>query len=161
MSRQLSHLGVVRNVSQGCATIEVSVPCAGCSHSGCAARRSAGQIQLAGSGLQPGDRVRLSLPASRITGLSLRLFGPPLALLVLAALMTSLFPGNLPGSNGLGPVLFGCAMVGVLLLGSRLGRQIEQATAETLRMDRHPGRTDAGQSASELVAGSDENGSFR
>jgi hypothetical protein len=120
---------VVREVVEGCATIEVGVPCGGCSQVSCSARRAAGLIQLAAADIQPGEPVRLSLEINALTRASLALFGPPLAWLALSGLLLANPPEGWPGGQPLGAVLFGCGMVIALGLGSWLGQRAGQGLA--------------------------------
>ncbi len=122
-TRQLTRLGVVRTVEDGCTTIEVGVPCGGCSRSGCLTRRQASQLQIASSRWQPGDEIRLSVTAAGLTSASMTVFGPPLAWLGAWALLESVTTGGAFAASGFGPVLFGCGMVASLILASQLGRR--------------------------------------
>lgn len=134
--RRLTRSGVVQAVSEGCATIEVGVPCGGCSQSGCMGRRSAGRIELAAVSWQPGDEVHLSLPVSRLTTASLAIFGLPTAWLAGSALVLAGFPGSGPMSAEFGPVLIGCGMVGAMTLGGWLGRRASGPLRLALRAQR-------------------------
>jgi hypothetical protein len=134
--RQLSRLGVVQEISEGCATIEVSVPCGGCSQSGCAGRRSAGRIELAAAAWQPGDEINLSLPVSRLTTASLATFGLPTAWLAGSVLMLASFPDSGHVLTGFGPVLIGCGMVGALTLGGWLGRRASRSLRSAMTAQR-------------------------
>ena len=145
MSRRIDRLGIVREVDQGSATIEVGVPCGGCSQIGCGSRRSAGYIQLAAAGVSPGERVRLSLDINALTRASLALFGPPLAWLALSGLLLVTLSEGSAGGHPFGPVLFGCGMVIALGLGSGLGKRagkrlaINQEREEPVRPAASPG----------------------
>ncbi len=127
--RLLSRPGVVREVTGGCATVDLGVPCGGCSQAGCGARQTARHIQLSASDLVPGDRVQLSLPVRSLTRASLAVFGPPLFWLVLAGVVLAIYPERWAAATAFGPVLFGCGMVGALALGGWLGRRIGRTLA--------------------------------
>ena len=134
--RRLFREGVVLAVSEGCATIEVGVPCGGCRQVGCAGRRSTGHIELETPAGQPGDTVRLSLPASRLTRASLMTFGLPIAWLGGSALVLVHLPESGLATFEFGPGLFACGMVGALLLGSWLGRRASRMLGATLTAER-------------------------
>lgn len=137
-TRLLSRTGVVQQVNEGCATIEVGVPCGGCSQSGCAGRRSAGRIELAAGPWRPGDEVDLTLPVSRLTTASLATFGLPVAWLAGAALLLASFPESRLALAGFGPVLIGCGMVAALILGGWLGRRASGTLDSALTAQRLP-----------------------
>ncbi len=120
--RLLTRQGIVREVDGGCATIEVGVPCGGCSQAGCGSRRTAPKIRLAARGLHPGEQVRLSLPVKSLTRASLAAFAPPLIWFALTGLALAIYPESWLTEHSLGPALFGCGMVSALALGSWLGR---------------------------------------
>jgi hypothetical protein len=149
--RQLSRLGVVQEISEGCATIEVSVPCGGCSQSGCLGRRGAGRIELAAAAWQPGDEVDLSLPVSRLTTASLAAFGLPTAWLAGSVLMLASYPDSGLALAGFGPALIGCGMVVALMLGGWLGRRASGSirlamTAQRLAAARSGESAESGES---------------
>ncbi|TNF88871.1 MAG: hypothetical protein EP301_04050 [Gammaproteobacteria bacterium] len=128
-ARRVSRIGVVSEVVAGCATVDVGVPCGGCSQLGCGSRARSGRIQLAAPGILPGERIRLSLVASSLTGASAALFGPPLAWFAIAGLLLANNPQGWLAGSPLGPVLFGCGMVASLALGQWLGRRAGQRLA--------------------------------
>ena len=128
-ARRVSRIGIVSEVVAGCATVDVGVPCGGCSQPGCVSRAQSGRIQLAAPGMLPGERIRLSLAVSSLTGASAALFGPPLAWLAITGLLLANNPQGWFAGSPFGPVLIGCGMVTALALGQWLGRRAGQRLA--------------------------------
>ncbi|HEY5646625.1 MAG TPA: SoxR reducing system RseC family protein [Pseudomonadales bacterium] len=116
---RLLRVGTVRDVDDGCTSIEVSVPCATC-RLGCAASGSGGrQVRLssahAPAGVAAGETVRLSVAASGLAKSSLMLFGPaPACVLLLAAVPVD--------GVGMPAAAFGAMLAVSLLLGRLLVR---------------------------------------
>ena len=122
--RTISRTGVVRAAAQGCVTVEVGVPCDGCRQGACVSRQRSPRLTLAAPELGPGERVRISVGANRLTGVSLALFGPPLIALALAGWLTS--GAAAAGTGPMTPsVVAGVVALGLaLVLGAWLGRRL-------------------------------------
>lgn len=86
---RLSRQGRISAVADGCATIEVSVPCSSCPQTGCAQRLTAGQLILANVDIPVGNRISITLDRADLTGACLRLFGPSLVWLLGLACVSS------------------------------------------------------------------------
>jgi hypothetical protein len=68
------------------------------------------------------------------------IFGPPVAWLAGSALLLAFYPVL---AGGLGPLLFGCGMVGAVALGGWLGRLSSRELSEALAVSLAPGGSDA------------------
>lgn len=79
--------------------------------------------------------MRLSLPVRSLTSASLAVFGPPLTWFVLTGFALIRFPEHWAVVYPLGPVLFGCGMVGALAVGRWLGRRAGQRAGEQLALN--------------------------
>lgn len=116
---RLLRVGTVRDVADGCTSIEVSVPCAtcrlGCGASGGGGRRVRFSSARTPAGIAAGDTVRLSVAASGLAKSSLMLFGPaPACVLLLAAVPVD--------GVGLPAAAFSAVLAVSLLLGRLLVR---------------------------------------
>ena len=123
-SRRLSRYGTVLAAGDGTATIEVQGACSGCSRTGCMGRREVSPVSVSGLNSVPGQQVRLSVAASRLTHASFAAFGPLLALALLVPGLTAGVPAVFATIQPFGPALFGCGMVGALILGGWLARKV-------------------------------------
>ena len=118
--RTISRIGVVQTAAKGCTTIQVGVPCAGCTRAGCVIRRQPGFLQLeAAPALSAGQAVNVSLSAQDLTRISSALFGPPLVWLVLTGMVTA---GGFGHSNLIGIGGF-AGLFAAMSLGAWLGRR--------------------------------------
>ena len=78
--------------------------CAGC-------RRGSGHISAAGCGFEPGARVRIEVPASRLTHVAALLFGVPLLALLAGAWAGAELASYLPFSADIASPLAGLALL--------------------------------------------------
>lgn len=128
-SPRLNRTGTVLEVSDGCTSIEVSVPCSTC-RLGCAGARSgARRLELTHgrtvSGLHPGDPVRLSVDASGLAKSSAMLFAP---ILVWAFCVASL-PA---AADWFHAMMIGAGLAVSLVLGRHLVRGDRQRAGRLL-----------------------------
>lgn len=116
---RLTRQGVVADSGDGCATIEVGVPCDSCRQAGCVQRRDAGRFSVPGALLPIGDRVAVSLARRDLTAVCLKLFGPGLAWMLALAVI-----GSAEAHTGLGTserLIIGLTGLGLALyMGRRL-----------------------------------------
>lgn len=126
LSRAVSRRGTVRGVADGCATIDVRVPCSTCAAGACIGRRKPTSlrveaVRLEEAGAAAGDQVSVSLAAGQLNSACLGLFGPGLFWLLSLAAASSL--GILEHTGPwLGGLLAAGGLILALLIGSRLGR---------------------------------------
>ena len=121
-SRQLSRHGVVLATEAGTAVVEVLSACSGCTKQGCLGRREVSPVAIDGLNCAPGDQVNLTVSANRLNRASFAAFGPMLALALLVPALAAGFPALLATIQPFAPAMFGCGMVGALVLGGWLGR---------------------------------------
>lgn len=120
--RAISRRGTVRRVVDGCATIEVSVPCSTCAQGACMGRQKPGSLTVQNLGVEAGDPVDVALAARQLNAACFGLFGPGVAWLLLLAAMSS--NGMLASIGSTPGVLIGASgLIIALLVGAGIGRK--------------------------------------
>lgn len=118
-SARLRRQGRISAAADGCATIEVSVPCSSCPQMGCSQRLTAGQLILANVDIPVGNRISITLDRADLTGACLRLFGPSLVWLLGLAWVSSS-----SAASQWGPVASTLVAVTGLAVSLQLGRSL-------------------------------------
>lgn len=86
---RLTRQGLVAWSGEGCATIEVGVPCGSCRQAGCLQRRDTGRFTVEGAQFPVGEAVSITLARRDLTTVCMKLFGPGLAWMLALAVAGS------------------------------------------------------------------------